>query len=111
MLTHPCLLRRCLQALRQVKVHAIPAEALASIDASEGLQELKLTFDNDTDPAYTIVTVEGADQSNLLVTLTGAFGAAGLEVVSANITSDEGRVCDVFKVTKDGKKVRTPPEA
>jgi len=87
------------------KVTEIPAGALASIDASESTKEFRISFDNDTDPDYTTVSVEGTDQTNLLITLTGAFASAGLTVASANILSEDGRVCDVFKVLKDGKKV------
>eukprot|EP00955_Chlamydomonas_euryale_P102819 365445-Chlamydomonas_euryale.AAC.19 len=95
------------------KVTEIPAGALASIDASESTKEFRISFDNDTDPDYTTVSVEGTDQTNLLITLTGAFASAGLTVASANILSEDGRVCDVFKVLKDGKKVRRfpPPPA
>ncbi|KAG1659688.1 hypothetical protein FOA52_004327 [Chlamydomonas sp. UWO 241] len=79
--------------------------ALASIDASDVAKELRVSFDNDIDEKHTVVTVEGSDQANLLITLSGAFGSCGLDVISAVITSDDGRVCDVFKVLKDDKKV------
>ncbi len=55
----------------------------------------------------TVVTVEGKDKAHLLMSITGGFSSAGLTVVSASITSDDGRVLDVFRVqTNDGQKVR-----
>ncbi len=78
--------------------------AANSVDAGDGLQ---IVFDNDSDAECTVVTVEGQDKAHLLVSLTGAFSAASVTVVSASITSDEGRVLDVFRVqTAEGKKVR-----
>ena len=52
-------------------LQAIPAEALASMADSGG--ELKVIFDNSSDPDCTIINIEGSDQSNLLIRLTGAF--------------------------------------
>lgn len=79
------------------------SQAYASIDAGENLLIL---FDNNTDAECTVVTVEGQDQAHLLMNLAGAFTTAGLVVVSASITSDDGRVLDVFRVqTMDGQKV------
>jgi len=82
-------------------------DTLASIDAGE--RDIQVVFDNTTDAECTVITVQGKDHANLLMTLTGAFTTAGLNVVSASITSDDGRVLDVFRVqTTDGKKL---PEA
>lgn len=54
----------------------------------------------------TVITVEGKDQGQLLMSLTGAFSSAGVLVVSASIQSDDGRILDVFRVqTTDGKKL------
>jgi alpha-amylase len=82
----------------------LPPEALASIDSSDK-DNLRINFDNASDKDITVVTIEGSDQTNLLVTLSGAFGSAGIDVLSASINSDEGRVTDVFKVQMEGKKV------
>lgn len=77
---------------------------LSSMDAGEGLD---IMFDNNSDAECTVVTVEGKDKAHLLMSLTGGFSSAGLTVISASITSDDGRVLDVFRVqTADGKKVR-----
>ncbi|GLI71249.1 hypothetical protein VaNZ11_016372 [Volvox africanus] len=76
---------------------------ISSIDAQDGLDIL---FDNSSDNECTVVTVEGKDKAHLLMSLTGAFSSCGLAVISASITSDDGRVLDVFRVqTADGKKV------
>lgn len=72
-----------------------------------GEGSLDILFDNSSDDECTVVTVEGKDKAHLLMTLTGGFSSAGLTVISASITSDDGRVLDVFRVqTADGKKVR-----
>ena len=102
------LIGSCLMPQEQARApltlsQAIPAEALASISDSGG--ELRVTFDNNSDPDNTIVNIEGSDQSNLLIRLSGAFSSAGVDVVAATITSDEGRILDVFKVVMQGKKV------
>ena len=79
-------------------------ESFASMDGSDG--PMDVLFDNTSDDVCTVITVEGKDQAHLLMSLTGAFNTAGLSVVSASITSDEGRVLDVFRVqTAEGKKV------
>lgn len=78
-------------------------EMLASTDGSDYLQ---VEFDNTTDADCTVITVEGKDQSHLLMSLTGAFTTTGVVIVSASIQSDDGRVLDVFRATTaDGKKI------
>lgn len=68
--------------------------------------ELVVSFDNDADPECTVLTVEGKDRSDLLMSLTGALTASDVAVVSASITSDDGRVLDVFRCTTlDGNKI------
>ncbi len=90
---------------RTVSTCAIPAEALASM-ADSGESEMRVTFDNKADSESTTITVEGFDRRNLLVALSGAFSSTGLEIVSANISSEDGKVMDVFKVQIAGKQVR-----
>ena len=92
------------QRCSRTSIAAIPAEALASI-ADSGDKDLRIDFDNVSDPECTIVNIQGSDQSNLLIRLSGAFSSAGVEVVGATITSDDGRILDVFKVQMQGKKV------
>lgn len=89
---------------RVVSTFAIPAEALASM-ADSGESEMRVTFDNQSDTEFTTITVEGFDRRNLLVALSGAFSTVGLEIVAANINSEEGKVIDVFKVQADGKQL------
>lgn len=83
---------------------AIPAEALASM-ADPGDSEMKVQVDNESDPNFTVITIEGLDRRNLLITLSGAMSSAGLEIASASIGSEDGRVKDVFKVKKNGKQL------
>lgn len=70
---------------------SLPAgdDALATID---GIPALDVSFDNDSDPECTVVTVEGKDRSDLLMSLTGAFASSDVVVVSASIQSDDGKV-------------------
>jgi len=68
--------------------------------------ELVVSFDNGADAECTVLTVEGKDRSDLLMSLTGALTASDVAVVSASIASDDGRVLDVFRCTTlDGLKV------
>ncbi|GIM08991.1 hypothetical protein Vretimale_12884 [Volvox reticuliferus] len=79
------------------------ASPVSSIDTQD---VLNILFDNSSDDECTVVKVEGKDKAHLLMSLTGGFSTCGLSVISASITSDEGRVQDVFRVqTADGKKV------
>ena len=60
---------------------------------------LLIEFDNESDNGATIVSIEGENQSDLLVSVTGAFSALDLLVLDAMIKTEEGRVMDVFRVT------------
>ena len=77
--------------------------ATASPEASSsnmGMLPLKIEFDNKGDPNVTLVSISGPDQADLLMQLTGAFNSLQLIVVAAEIiTTPEGRVKDLFKVT------------
>ncbi|KAK9829872.1 hypothetical protein WJX72_008358 [[Myrmecia] bisecta] len=88
-----------------VQPSAGPDEPLESVlssmadAASSAGFDLILDFNNDADPEATVITIQGQDQSDLLMTLTGAFNSLDLAVISATIrTTDEGQVLDVFKV-------------
>lgn len=75
---------------------ATSAETLSSIDPAD---YLNIEFDNESDPECTVITVEGKDQSDLLMSLTGAFNSTGIAVVTASIKTDDGKVFDIFRVT------------
>lgn len=79
------------------------AAATVSAEASSSnlsSQPLQIDFDNEGDPDVTLVSVSGPDQRDLLMQLTGAFNSMQLVVVAASIvTTEDGRVRDVFKVT------------
>jgi len=81
----------------------LSAAATASPEASSSNMStlpLKIDFDNKGDPSVTLVTISGPDQADLLMQLTGAFNSLQLIVVAAEIiTTPEGRVKDLFKVT------------
>jgi alpha-amylase len=85
-------------------MHAAPPTDTATAAALDALQ---VVIDNDCDAECTVITVEGKDRPYLLMSLSGAFTAAGFTVMSASITSDDGRVLDVFRVqTESHGKVR-----
>jgi len=81
----------------------LAAAATASPEASSSnmsMLPLKIDFDNNGDPNVTLVSISGPDQADLLMQLTGAFNSLQLIVVAAEIiTTPEGRVKDLFKVT------------
>lgn len=67
---------------------------------------LNISFDDTSDAECTVITIEGQDQSHLLMSLTSIFITSGLNVVTASITSEDGRINDVFRVqTPEGLKV------
>ncbi len=77
----------------------------ATVDTLD-IDSLQVIIDNEIDSECTVITVEGKDQPHLLMSLSGAFTTAGFKVVSASITSDDGRVLDVFRIqSAQGKKV------
>ncbi len=106
---------RCMHCHRAQALAPVPyrrqavmssADALASSSGSSIEETLVIDFDNDADPECTVITIEGKDQSDLLMSLTGAFTTSGVVVNSASIQSDEGKVLDVFRVTTmEGDKV------
>ncbi len=84
------------------------AAATVSAEASKSnlsTLPLAIDFDNEGDPDVTLMSISGPDQANLLMQLTGAFNSLQLLVVAASIvTTPEGRVKDVFKVTDQQHK-------
>mmetsp|Transcript_26573 Transcript_26573/g.67656 ORF Transcript_26573/g.67656 Transcript_26573/m.67656 type:complete len:709 (-) Transcript_26573:349-2475(-) len=91
------------RARNNVCMQAVAPDALSSMDPTDALQ---VVIDNQSDAECTVVTVEGKDQPHLLMSLSGAFTTAGYAVVSASISSDDGRVLDVFRVqTAEQKKI------
>lgn len=97
-----CLETKGLQLVLQAGV-ILAAAATASPEASSSnmsVLPLKIDFDNQGDPGVTLVTISGPDQADLLMQLTGAFNSLQLIVVAAEIiTTPEGRVKDLFKIT------------
>lgn len=82
------------------------ADSLASVDGFT-TAPLEIEIDNDLEPEYTLIRVEGRGQGNaLLAALSSGLQQFGVNVNSAAQESEEGKVLNVFKVTTtDGKKV------
>ena len=83
-------------------------EVLTSQDMASSLGwDLSIKFDNEADDESTVVTIQGQDQTDLLMSLTGAFNALDMVVHSARIDSKPGgEFQDVFHIsTKSNEKV------
>lgn len=71
----------------------------------------RITFDNRTVDAHTIVSVFAYDQLGLLYTIARALFELGLSVSTAKIGTHLDQVVDVFYVTnRDGKKIEGPEQ-
>ncbi len=102
------VLQACL-ATAEAETETVP-EVLNSQDMASALGwDLIIKFDNEVDEDSTVVTISGQDQTDLLMSLTGAFSALGLVVHSARIDSQlSGEFKDVFHIsTKSNEKVGT----
>ena len=65
-----------------------------------------VTFDDGASPWHTVCEVESPDKPGLLHALANAFAAAGVEVHSARISSEDGVARDRFDLTdRDGRKL------
>lgn len=87
-------------------------DVLSSQDMASALGwDLSIQFNNDEDDESTVVTVQGQDQTDLLMSLTGAFNSLNLIVHSARIDSQPGgEFRDVFHIsTKANEKVGPCP--
>ncbi|KAK9848494.1 hypothetical protein WJX84_004190 [Apatococcus fuscideae] len=83
-------------------------DVLSSQDMASALGwDLSIQFNNDEDDESTVVTVQGQDQTDLLMSLTGAFNSLNLIVHSARIDSQPGgEFRDVFHIsTKANEKI------
>ena len=103
-------------ACRMSQAGVLMAAATVSAEASSSnlsSYPLQIDFDNDGDPDVTLISVSGPDQRDLLMQLTGAFNSMQLVVVAATIiTTQDGRVRDVFKITdQQHQKVYTCAKA
>ena len=98
------MLKSCQQdACCMSQAGVLMAAATVSAEASSSnlsSYPLQIDFDNEGDPDVTLISVSGPDQRDLLMQLTGAFNSMQLVVVAATIiTTQDGRVRDVFKIT------------
>ncbi len=67
--------------------------------SSPALAEAQVTFDDDASPWHSVIEVRSPDKPGLLHALATSFAAAGVEVQSARIDSDDGLAVDRFEVT------------
>ncbi|MEW5297432.1 MAG: hypothetical protein WDW36_000640 [Sanguina aurantia] len=58
-----------------------------------------VTLDNDSDPNYTIISVDADSKPGTLSSITAMFRDLGIEVVKAAVDSAGGRISDKFYVT------------
>eukprot|EP00898_Chlorokybus_atmophyticus_P004104 jgi/Chlat1/4695/Chrsp3S05624 len=62
-------------------------------------------FDNSSVKKGTVVTIQAADQANLLRDVTQAFTSLNLTVLNAEIRTEGDRVVDIFLVADKGKQI------
>jgi UTP:GlnB (protein PII) uridylyltransferase len=70
---------------------------MASSDGSE-VRPLEIDINNDIDPDYTVISVEGKGQGSLLAALSSSLQQYGINVNSATMRNEEGIVVNEFKV-------------
>jgi UTP:GlnB (protein PII) uridylyltransferase len=76
-------------------VRRAAAGPLGFTEAPEALVE----FDDGASPWYTVCRVRAANATGLLAAVTGAIAAAGIDVHSAEVGTDEHGAVDTFEVT------------
>jgi Kef-type K+ transport system membrane component KefB len=90
--------------------HAIESGFDDELD-SPPLPEAQVSFDHRASPWHTVCEVEAPDKPSLLHILATGFTAAGVDVVSATVTSHEGVAYDRFELTDtDGGKLDAEAE-
>jgi [protein-PII] uridylyltransferase len=67
-------------------------------------------FDGDASPWHTVCEVRAADRPALLLDVTAALAAAGVEVVAAGVHADDGLVVDRFDLVGRGGAKLTPAD-
>jgi [protein-PII] uridylyltransferase len=68
--------------------------------------DVKVKFENDLSPDFTIIDVFAEDRPGLLYRITRALSSEGLTIYRANISTEATRVIDSFYVgDADGNKV------
>ena len=74
--------------------------------ASVPLPEAIVKFDDGASPWHTVCEIAAPDKPGLLHSLANAFAAAGVEVHSARVTSEDGMAADRFDLTnRNGRKL------
>jgi UTP:GlnB (protein PII) uridylyltransferase len=80
---------------------------LGSPPVATALRDADMTFDNDASPWHTVCEVRSLDRPALLHDVAAAIDAAGLDVLAATMSTDDGLVIDRFELTdRDGAKLR-----
>lgn len=86
--------------------------AFAELLRSEPLADAVVAFDQFASPWHTACEVAATDRPRLLHTIAAAFTAAGVEVVVATISDDDGHAYDRFElVGKNGHKLTSSEQA
>jgi [protein-PII] uridylyltransferase len=66
----------------------------------------RVTFDASSDQAPALLTVEAVDRPGLLLAITQALFRAGVQIVTSDATTHEGRVVDRFTLVEaDGTPI------
>mmetsp|Transcript_23952 Transcript_23952/g.32951 ORF Transcript_23952/g.32951 Transcript_23952/m.32951 type:complete len:730 (+) Transcript_23952:170-2359(+) len=94
---------------RKLTVFASEESTTQVQDEQNGDSTLSIDFDNTIDDAATIISIQGANQENLLASVATAFNSLGLVVMDASISTEREtfQILDIFTVTdSNGNKLK-----
>lgn len=61
-------------------------------------EELTISFDHQSDEDATLLSIEGPNKQNLLLSVTGVLSTLGMTVLDATISTDKDNVRDIFRI-------------
>ena len=73
-------------------------QLLASLGEEDDLNELNISFDHESDHEATLLSIEGPNRQNLLLSVTGVLSTLGMTVLDATISTDKNNVRDIFRI-------------
>ncbi|HEY6546533.1 MAG TPA: hypothetical protein VI589_01455, partial [Vicinamibacteria bacterium] len=94
-------------------IHLRLVEAIEKLGPSRapGEDALAIRFDNASDPAWTVLEVEGRDAPGFLYALTNALAMRGLYIHDVHLEGTEGRVRDRFRIARaEGGRIENTEE-
>lgn len=71
-------------------------------EATPPSSSVSVSVDNDADPTFTVISIDGESKPGLLPAITAAFRDLGLDVGKAIVSGADGRIADKFYVQLPG---------